>query len=163
MVQAFDDCAVEGLCNTPNGNQQLILARHLLAAELNCLTTTGDETCSTIPAIRDLISACTRICTGGGAGMSACSAQLDCLNNGGQWIGGMCALGTCSVTTTSYCGGSYPGCPAGETCQAFPGNCHSSPLTSGVVPVSGGSASPVLCQRATASTNTIFTAGVCPQ
>jgi len=162
LVQGFDDCAVEGLCNTPNGNQQLILARHLLAAELNCFTTTGDETCSTIPAIGNLISSCTTICTQAGAGMGACSAQLDCLNNGGQWIGGMCALGTCSVTTASYCGGHYPGCPTGETCTPFPGNCHSSPLTSGDVPVSGGSASPAACQTATKSANTMFTPLVCP-
>jgi hypothetical protein len=168
-VQAYDDCAVEGLCNAPKGNKKTITARHLLATALNCVLTSGDYTCGgNATPLGQLFGTCNTACAANNAEvMASCNSQLDCYNNGGQWIGGMCVLGTCSAT----------GAPCGErnpcrtdlyptnTCVARPGNCHDEPLDGGVVtlPEPPNPAEPQLCQAATKSTNTIFTSGVCPQ
>jgi hypothetical protein len=163
-VQAYDDCAAEGLCNTPRGDQQLILARHLLATALNCYLTNGNATCGA-GELGTLFNSCNAACASGNpAAMGTCSAQLDCYNNGGQWVGGKCAIGTCSVSG-AYCGANYPGCPVDQVCNNFAGNCHDRLLNGGIGLLSEppNPANPDFCQAATRSSNTIFTLGVCPQ
>ena len=125
--------------------------------------------CGTGTALSDLFDTCDAACAANNNAelMNACSAQLDCYNNGGQWINGKCALGTCSATG-AFCGDRFP-CPVDvdptNTCEAFPNNCHDQPLDGGAVPLPEPphNAEPQVCQAATKSTNTIFTAGVCPQ
>jgi hypothetical protein len=86
-VQAYDDCAAEGLCNSPKGNKQLITARHLLTTALNCVLTSGDYTCGgQATELGNLFSTCNAACAANTtAVMAVCAPQLDCYNNGGHW------------------------------------------------------------------------------
>jgi hypothetical protein len=170
-VKAYDDCAAEGLCNAPRGDKKLILARQLLTTALNCVLTSGDYTCGgTTTDLGKLFKTCNTACiaNNNAGAIALCISQLDCSNNGGEIVGGKCALGTCSATKT-YCGGGYGTCPISvypsNTCEPFPGNCHDQPLDAGAVYLSEppNPADPQLCHEATQSTNTLFTAGVCPQ
>lgn len=66
------------------------------------------------------------------AEISACTARIDCLNNGGvpddsDLVLGTCILGSCSFTTGTDCGG-IEDCPSGETCNPDPDSCHQQPL-----------------------------------
>ena len=160
-VQAYNDCAVEGLCNTPQGNKQLILARQLMSTALNCFLSGSGANCSGNQSVGLLFSECNAACAASVGDLTGCASQLDCYNNGGKWVGGMCALGSCSVSG-AYCQGNYGACPIDQVCNVFAGNCHDKPL---IAPLSEppNPADPGLCNAANMSMNTMFTQGVCPQ
>ena len=124
-------CAVEGLCVRPRGDQQLIAARQLVAAALNCELSTGNGACEGTP-IEDVFAQCDAACAANdGATLSACTPQIDCFNNGGQWIEGIgCALGTCSLDAAA-CGADAGECDdtdPSNVCNVYVGNCHDAPL-----------------------------------
>jgi hypothetical protein len=88
--------STEALCVPVQGDQILQLARQLTAAALNCVISGGGADCSGTPLYKEVFSNCNTLCASGSAGkdaLTACISQLDCLNNGGSFDGGVCSPG----------------------------------------------------------------------
>ena len=156
-------CAAEGLCSSPRGSKQVITARHLLAAALNCYLTDGSIDCGT-SSIAGLFASCDAACAANDRNaMAACAPQIECANSGGEWVGGMCASGKCAVDG-SFCGGGFGACDAfsGNVCEPFPGNCQENPLDlSGLLNDPPSSGDPSACRAARKSKNTLFDSPLC--
>src|SRR5205085_8666806 len=103
--------ALQALCVRVQGVQERQLYRQLVAASLNCAVSGFLGDCDTlIPGYDE----CNAICQGLPDGTStegSCIALLDCFNNGGTVINGMCGTGTCASQPTIHCGGDFGACP----------------------------------------------------
>ncbi len=89
--------AIEAICKHVAGKIERQLARQLTAAALNCVISGGGADCAGSPLYSSIFSSCNDICAdkNGGADvprsdMTACIAQIDCLNNGGIFEDGIC-------------------------------------------------------------------------
>ena len=164
------ECAVEGLCNKPRGDTQLILARQLLAMAINCNLSTGFSECE-FSEVEDLFTSCDAACIAhnDASAVQACISQIDCYNNGGQWTGLGCATGLCSEDGLP-CGGDVGACAHVDDgyggniniCVDDPASCHNAPLVNDRLGASfepPGPASPRECRAATKSDDTLFTCG----
>ena len=159
--------ALEGLCVKVGTITQRQLYRQLVATALNCGITGGNCDDIVMNYIDVTFSDCSDLCaTGsqapGGPSVRQCINQLDCFNNGGQLIGGKCALGTCEQNESLFCGGGYASCPriSGRTqaCEPFQGNCQSAPLCNealGVCPKNTSTSSDKACREANSNDCTI--------
>ena len=171
--------ALEALCVSPQGQQELQLARQLTAMSLNCVMSGGGSDCSLTVNFADFTT-CNELCeefvvnadpfiNPTPADVSACTARIDCLNNGGvpddlDQVPGTCILGTCSLAGTP-CGGNQD-CPIGETCDTDPDSCHLRPLEFvGPPPLDfeppGPAGSSKACNDAIRNTCTVFSLS-CP-
>src|SRR6266481_3126277 len=75
--------AVEAICVSPRGDQDLQLARQLTAAALNCVISNGNPDCTGL-SIQDVFQTCNTACAGGNpSAPGTCIGLLDCFNNGG--------------------------------------------------------------------------------
>jgi hypothetical protein len=152
------DSAVEALCVAPGqaeGNRRLTLARHLVAATLNC-SLTGPCDCSS-SSIATIYAACNDACAGGSTSASVegetvdCVEAIDCFNNGGTFDAesGFCQTGSCEET----------GAPCNEktdcVCVPTPGNCQDRDLPESIC--SGGcpASSSNKCNQATQNSCTV--------
>ncbi len=117
--------AIEAICIN-KGDPKAKYIRHATAAALNCELGDCGE-------VADLLVACNAACVADDVGtMNACGAELDCFNNGGMIIGGICHedYGTCHPSGSDGIGGSGQSCSSeigcqvgGEECFADE-NCH---------------------------------------
>lgn len=123
----------EAVCVEPRGDQRLQLARQLVSTALNCLVTGSPATCDGM-SIGSVFTQCNTVCTGGPGSLTTqqCIDQLDCWNNGGQWTGTMCQMGTCSNDQTPC--DTDDACGTGNTCVALANNCHDRALPGGDMP-----------------------------
>jgi hypothetical protein len=88
--------STEALCVPVKGAQILQLARQLTAAALNCVISGGGADCAGTGIYTAVFSNCNTACASGTATkdqVTACISQLDCLNNGGDFNGGLCEPG----------------------------------------------------------------------
>ena len=77
------DSAVEAICVSPRGTQELQLVRQLTATALNCIITNGSPDCTNV-SIQDVFQACDAACAAGDpSAADTCIGLLDCFNNGG--------------------------------------------------------------------------------
>ena len=113
--------AIEAICQSPKGDQQIQLMRQLTGAFLNC--NLGECSQSTL----DMIEACDQACIDNEGDLAACIGEVDCFNNGGTWdeVMGCTYPGTCTAD------GEF--CLADEDCAPVLGednycvtdeNCH---------------------------------------
>ena len=91
-----DDAAssTEALCVRVQGRQSLELARQLTAAALNCLISGGGADCAGIPLFVTVFGNCNARCADGASTkdeLTACVGELNCLNNGGSFLNGLCS------------------------------------------------------------------------
>ncbi len=92
-----------------------------------------------------------------------CIELLDCFNNGGELIGGQCALGTCESEPLVHCGFDFPACPdfggLPQPCVPFEDNCHDQELCNEDIGFCPGDDSPSssdgACREATSNSCTI--------
>ena len=85
--------AVEAMCVAVRGQLERQLARQLTAMALNCVVSGGNADCSgtTVEGLfTDANAAC--IAGGGGPELGSWIDQVDCFNNGGQYIDGQCVI-----------------------------------------------------------------------
>lgn len=121
--------SLEAICVSPQGDKTLQLARQLTAAALNCAMF-GAAGCGG-SSIESLFSACNATCVGDPLAtltVQQCIDQVDCWNNGGQWNGMSCTMGTCS-TNGEPCAADDE-CGDG-TCLPFPDSCHERDIPGG--------------------------------
>jgi cysteine-rich repeat protein len=88
--------STEALCVRVQGASILQLARQLTAGALNCIMSNGDEACASTPSYATVFATCNATCTDPAATkaqITACIGELDCLNNGGTFDGGLCTPG----------------------------------------------------------------------
>jgi cysteine-rich repeat protein len=88
--------STEALCVPVKGAQILQLARQLTAGALNCIMSNGDESCASTPLYATVFASCNAACSNPAstkAQLTACISELDCLNNGGTFNGGICSPG----------------------------------------------------------------------
>ena len=93
-----DDAAssTEAICVPVKGDQILQLARQLTAAALNCLISGGGPACAQMPLYATTFADCNSKCAGSTSTkdqLTVCIAELDCLNNGGNFVSGLCTHG----------------------------------------------------------------------
>jgi hypothetical protein len=165
-----DDSAIEALCVSVQGTQQVQLARQLTATALNCIVSNGTTDCSNINigevSLHDVFAACNNACIGGtttkvliGTATVDCIQILDCFSNGGIYnlSNGFCTIGTCTgsgieCSPTTNCG-------TGSQCMRTPGNCEDAPLTGGCNGITtfptGNASSSTACNTATGTGCTI--------
>lgn len=74
--------ALEAICVSPRGKQQLQLARQLTAMALNCAVSGFGGDCAGDAALATLFGDCNAACRGN-VGVGDCIAAADCFNNGG--------------------------------------------------------------------------------
>src|SRR5438132_3511109 len=75
--------AVEAICASPRGNQNLQLVRQLTAAALNCIMSNGNPDCTGL-SIQDVFQTCNTACAAGDSSApDSCIGLIDCFNNGG--------------------------------------------------------------------------------
>lgn len=147
--------ALEGLCISIRGDQELQLYRQLTAAALNCAISGGDCDETLVGLIDVAFSACSDLCETGieevdGPSVNECIEKLDCYNNGWLWVDGTCAAGYCELAPELSCGGFTGACPEGD-CVPFEGSCHSQPLCNkalGVCPKRASASSSRACREA---------------
>ena len=125
--------ALEAMCVSPQGSQQLQLVRQLTATSLNCILSSGNANCDGV-SINEVFDACNLACPSSttitlGINTFSCIAALDCWNNGGIFHQdtGLCQTGTCSLDGVTACNGSS-GCPLyygqEQTCVPLVDSCH---------------------------------------
>ena len=123
------DSALEGLCVSVRREPQRQLYRQLVAFYLNCVISGAATDCD---ALVPIASECDLLCATGGSDavtINECIGQIDCFNNGGEQVDGGCALGTCELDATEFCGAAHGACSDDESaCVSFEGNCHDVPL-----------------------------------
>jgi cysteine-rich repeat protein len=88
--------STEALCVPVKGAQILQLARQLTAGALNCIMSNGDASCASTPLYATVFATCNAACTNPASTkdqLTACIGELDCLNNGGTFDGGLCTPG----------------------------------------------------------------------
>jgi hypothetical protein len=93
---AINDAAssTEAICVPVKGAQLLQLARQLTAAALNCIISGGGADCQGTTLYATVFKNCNDNClTMTKEQMTACIAELDCLNNGNNFDGGICTPG----------------------------------------------------------------------
>ena len=85
--------AVEAMCVRIQGELQRQLARQLTAMALNCVVSGGGADC-TGTSVEDLFADANAACEAGGGGpqLGSWIDQVDCFNNGGQYVDGMCVI-----------------------------------------------------------------------
>lgn len=109
------DSALEALCVRSEGGDQRQLFRQLVATSLNCAISEGGTCDEILGRFIDVsFSDCDALCRGeevvDGPTLEECVGQLECFNEGGQVIDGLCAQGTCLEDSTRLCGGDYGAC-----------------------------------------------------
>ncbi len=130
------DSALEAICVSVKGTQQLQLVRQLTAAALNCIMSNGNADCSGV-SIDQIFADCNSVCKGdtvAGWDIGKCIGAIDCFNNGGIYKDGFCQTGTCSNDPSkpcneddlSNCGVSNPFIAwlQNVSCVPLEGNCH---------------------------------------
>jgi len=140
------DSALEGLCVRPDRIPIRSLYRELVATGLNCAMSGSrgdddfcDEVVATYVDAGFSYSECNDLCAGElelndeeyALLTSGCIDQLNCYNNGGTIVDGLCAYGKCDVTREP-CGGDYGTCPPInvigfpllQVCERFADNCR---------------------------------------
>jgi hypothetical protein len=88
--------STEALCVSVRGAQTLQLARQLTAAALNCLISGGGSACAGSPSYSTVFTNCNAVCSSSSSTTiqkTVCISELDCLNNGGDFDGGLCSAG----------------------------------------------------------------------
>lgn len=158
---------LEALCMRTQGVKERQLFRQLTAAALNCAISGSD--CDTMLAryIDVSFTECNALCAGdaptpGAPTIGECTKQLDCFNNGGRILDGVCTTGTCASQPTLDCGEAAGTCPdfggLPQECTDFADSCHSAPLCNealGVCPKGGAASSPLACKEARSNDCTI--------
>ena len=146
---------VEAMCVSVRGDQRLQLARQLTAAALNCIMSGG------VGNICDTFAACDPVCLANDdqAAITGCISEIDCLNNGGKWLGDFCQMGTCAGSDVPC--NDAGDCGEGIACEPLEGNCHDQQLCSETNPAlcfepPGPAGSSRACNTATSNGITIF-------
>ncbi len=88
--------STEAMCVDVHGDSRLQLARQLTAAALNCLISGGGADCAGTGLYTQVFGDCNTTCTdttSSNSDITACIAELDCLNNGGSFENGLCTAG----------------------------------------------------------------------
>ena len=135
--------AVEAICVSPRGAQELQLARQLTAMALNCCMSGFGSDCGGDTNLSNLFSECNGICQGipdNTLTTQECIFRIDCFNNGGVVLeneGLFCQTGTCvpagscgivddlvTVNGDSVPCNDQTSCETGFECCPLPGNCH---------------------------------------
>ncbi len=166
------DSALEGICVSPRGDQKLQLARHLTAAALNCVMTSGQASCADTP-IAAAFAACNATCQGipSALSMDQCIDAIDCFNNGGELLeNGYCKVGTCGGDGVTACDSDKACLPDDlgnpVRCVPTPGNCHDRPLVNEELGLffdpPGSAGSSKACNDATSNACTIFSCPAAP-
>ncbi|MDH3255438.1 MAG: hypothetical protein OEM62_10630, partial [Acidobacteriota bacterium] len=159
----------EAICTT--GGTVNHLGRNLVSTALNCIVTNGATDCSGVSiagSFADCNAACAVINDPNSTdedvalaliAADICSAELDCWNNGGQTMSGMCVTGTCSQDG-AYCASSGDCVDIDNpdaTCDNFANSCHDREFPDDFITMS---ADPTECKAAKRSRNcSIYT---CP-
>ena len=121
--------ALETLCVSPQGDSTLQLMRQLTAMSLNCIISGGGADCSgMMEDTAGLFADCNARCDGSMSTRTVgqCINEVDCFNNGGEYVDGACYTGYCS-DNTAYCSdGNLGNCadPYTAYCIPFPDSCH---------------------------------------
>jgi hypothetical protein len=125
--------ALEALCVSPRGDSTLQLMRQLTAMSLNCIISGGSADCSDMMEdTAGLFADCNARCDGSMSTRTVgqCINEVDCFNNGGEYVDGACYTGYCPDTVAAYCSDDnlsncsdpYAGC------IPFPDSCHNRDL-----------------------------------
>ena len=93
-----DDAAssTEAMCVDVKGDSRLQLARQLTAAALNCLISGGGGDCAGTGTYAQVFGDCNEACedpASANSEITACIAEIDCLNNGNSFENGLCTAG----------------------------------------------------------------------
>ena len=103
-------CVAEGICVNGNDKRDK-LARDLLSMALNC-EVGGFSGCDG-SSVEALFDSCNLTCVDGDRkALIECSQEVDCYNNGGSFLDGVCYLGTCSA------GNGEDACVDDDSCAA---------------------------------------------
>ena len=156
------DSALEAMCVPVKGQIRLQLARQLTAAALNCIASEGSADCTGV-SIKPAFDTCNAACTANAdaSAITGCVSQIDCFNNGGQWDGAKCIIGTCGGDLSENavaCAGNSDCTSLGNTCVAPTDTCHDQPLDSiyvGNLEPTGAAGSAKACQSASSSKCTV--------
>jgi hypothetical protein len=134
------DSAVEALCLREHAGYRPGLARHLLAAALNCTLSNGHPDCAGLVYggvdIGALVAGCNATCLGGDpAAVLDCIDRLACFNEGGVPWPGFCQTGTCSDNQAPCDDENLSACgdPPTAACVPLPDNCDDEPLVNAVL------------------------------
>ncbi len=173
--------AVEALCVSIEGDQNLQLVRQLTALALSCIVSGDGGDCTGLgPSVSDLFADCNLACVGDESAVrdvQGCIDEVDCFNNGGAFVDGFCYLGVCS-DNGAFCNSDnltacdVPSCDpldlecVAATCDPIPGNCHDRELCADPEgdlcfepPGPAGSSS--ACNMATSNTCVVTNAASC--
>jgi hypothetical protein len=123
------DSALEAICVSPRGDQQLQLVRQMTSMQLNCVVSGVSSDCSGNAGLSGLLDDCTKACLGDPTATRSigdCIGEIDCFNNGGAVDP---TTGLCGASPSGNCEQrnlpspfDTPGADTPQTCNQARGN-----------------------------------------